>query len=136
MNEWSRYIDEPTVLNLYLRGIEEHGGLGSQPKANCVPAVLGNAWSAHCYQEESEGYYFAAALLFYFVKRHCFADGNKRLAWSAFVTVLACMNLTVQVEADDAIAFVNSIAAESGASVADVVEWVTNRLVAFDSQKR
>ena len=125
------------VIELYERGIREHGGAHSPPKDGCVERSLGTAvqsagYASQAADGEPETLTVAAFLLLYLVANHCFADGNKRVAWATFCEYLAYSHVEVAVSEEDAAAFVLRLAEHSGASTADqmpaVVEWIAMNL--------
>src|SRR2546421_9495018 len=109
---WNQWIDLETIHSLYAAGIHNYGGLGSPSKEGCVDAALGAAYNAEMYsmpEYESEtvitGLCFCGYLLFYLATKHCFTDGNKRVAWASAMWVLFKLGLTISASDDEAIAF-------------------------------
>ncbi len=128
-------------MELYASRMEKYGGVPSAPKHGCLEGCLGNAWTTESYnlavddeEEDAESEYprpglvFAAYLLFYLTNDHCFADGNKRLGWSAMTYVLALHDLTVDASIDEAEEFMLAVASGK-AKQGDVMEWIAERLV-------
>ena len=68
----------------------------------------------------------AALLLYYIAKRHCFVDGNKRVAWAVCVSYLAQLNLRIIANSEEAEYTVKNIA-ESRATKEQVIEWLTKK---------
>ena len=93
---WQDFISQETVTLLYAAGIKRWGGSGSDPAPGCVDAALGAAYNAEMYSydedEEREGgvggLVFSGYLLFYLATKHCYIDGNKRIAWACSMFVL------------------------------------------------
>ena len=79
------------------------------------------------------GICFCGYLLFYVATKHCFVDGNKRVAWSSAMWILSRMGLTLDVSDDEAIAYVVAIAEGKVASGEDVVNWLADRIIELDS---
>jgi len=133
---WSRWITYSNIEWLYAEGIRRHGGTGSKPQEGCVDAALGSAYSAELYsmpEVDSEqvvaGLYFCAHLMFYLTKRHCYVDGNKRLAWEAATYALLSLGLTLEATTDEATGFVESIAKGEVQSAEEVLTWIADRLI-------
>src|SRR4051794_9181731 len=83
---WGDLLSVERVLELHELGLKAHGGLMSPPKEGCIQGSLGNAWTAEQYVDPDvgrPGLLFAACVLFYLAKNHCFVEGNKRAAWLA-----------------------------------------------------
>lgn len=129
---WVEFITLERVFELHADGIREWGGLGSlTPNSRpCVEGSIGNAWAGALYQEPEEatrGLSFVAFLLVYLAKNHCFVDGNKRVAWSAAMDILAARNLTVGATTEEAEDLMNCIIQEDrGADF--VADWIASRL--------
>jgi prophage maintenance system killer protein len=110
------------------------GGVWSPPQPGCIDGALGGAYSAELYSPESEqegatqGLLFACYLLFYLVTKHCYTDGNKRIAWACMTFVLLNFGLTIEATEDEVVQFCTSIAAGEIKSGVAVTEWVYPRL--------
>jgi death-on-curing protein len=108
-------------------------------REGCLESSVGAARSAGAYASEDEadeGLVFAAAILLYLTKNHCFGDGNKRVAWAAVVEVLLVLGLTVDATEIEAADFVLDLAARERPAIQDVLAWLTPRLIAADEAKR
>lgn len=134
---WIEWISSATINLLYAKGIERWGGDASDPKPGCLDAALGAAFNAELYSPESEqegfkpGLIFCGYLLFYLAgTKHCYIDGNKRVAWASSMFVLLGFGLTVEATEDQAVEFCYSIARSEIKSGAEVVAWISERLVA------
>ena len=128
---WSELVSEEDVLDLHAEAIRLHGGDGSPPHAGCVDRSLGAAWTAEGYSETDNskpGLCFAACLLFYLVKNHCFIDGNKRAAWAASMEALRSLGLTIKATDDEAEDYCKSIIAHEVQRATDVISWFAPRL--------
>lgn len=135
---WSEWITHDDVHWLYGEGIKQHGGSGSPSQPGCVDAALGAAYNAELYSmpevdEETviTGLCFCGYLLFYLATKHCFVDGNKRVAWASSMWVLLRLGLTLQVTDTDAEAFCLGVANGDINNGAEVVNWIAERLVAI-----
>ena len=73
----------------------------------------------------------AVYLLVYLAKNHCFADGNKRVAWMALTDYLIMLGLTIKAEQVEVEEFVNNISAAQGARADIAHAWIAARLVAL-----
>jgi death-on-curing protein len=115
---WAQWIADDTIDKLYAEGIKRWHGAGSPPKPGCVDAALGAAYSAELYTPESEqegfisGLIFAGYLLFYLATKHCYVDGNKRIAWACCTFVLLNFGLTVEATEDEVVEFCLSVSRE------------------------
>jgi death on curing protein len=133
---WEQWIDFQTIDLLYGEGINRYGGLRSPSKDGCIEAALGAAYNAEMYSMpdvDSEtvvtGICFCGYLMFYIATKHCFTDGNKRIAWTSAMWVLAIMGLTVNASDQEAIDFTLALAGGKIAAGEDVVNWIAERLV-------
>ena len=140
MTPWDEWIDFDAIHDLYAEGIGQHGGFGSPSKDGCIDGALGAAFNAELYsmpEVEAEtvvtGICFCGYLLFYVATKHCFVDGNKRVAWSSAMWILSRMGLTLDVSDDEAIAYVVAIAEGKVESGEDVVNWLADRIIELDS---
>ena len=140
---WERWISADRVHELYSEGIKRYGGSGSKSKDGCVDGALGSAYSAELYtapEVEGEfvvtGLYFSGALLFYLATRHCFIDGNKRVAWLSATATLLEMGLTLNVGEDEAVALCEEIAAGKIKESDKVIAWIAEHLVAVEEEEQ
>lgn len=128
---WADLVTEARILALHAESIRRHGGKSGGVKDGCVDGSLGAAWNAEAYLAEENaqrGLVFAAHLLFYLARNHCFVDGNKRAGWLAMGEVLAKFDLTLTVEMAEAETFVDGIARGDVRRAEDVVPWLAARL--------
>lgn len=120
------------VLELHAEGIRRYQeGEVASPRPGCVEACLGNAYNAELYQGSASrgfGLIFAAYVLFYLVRDHCFMDGNKRLGFLAAMDVLASLGLTLDCTDDDAYEMVTLVATGEWRSATAVIDWLVPRL--------
>lgn len=133
---WTQWIGVETVSMLYAEGIKRWGGSGSDPQSGCIDAALGAAYNAEMYTPENEqegfvpGLLFACYLLFYLSTKHCYMDGNKRIAWACLGFVLLNYGLTIEATEDETVEFCLSIARGEIKSGAAVTSWIFPRLTA------
>lgn len=134
---WAKWISIETVAMLYAEIIKRWGGSPSDPIRGCIDAALGAAYSAELYESEAEqegvvtGLLFACYLLFYLATKHCYTDGNKRIAWACTTFVLLNFGLTIAADEDEIVEFCLSIARGEIKSGAAVASWVYPRLIAI-----
>jgi death on curing protein len=133
---WERWISDDEVHYLYGEGIKRYGGTGSNSKAGCVEAALGAAYSGELYSAtEVEGEFvvsglpFCGFLLYYLGTKHCFVDGNKRVAWMSATYALLKMGLTLDATDVEAETFCIKIASGELES-ADSVRWIAEHVKA------
>lgn len=133
---WKVWIDYEQIHELYAEGITRYGGLSSPSKDGCIDAALGAAYSAELYSMPEidletvvTGICFCGYLLYYIATKHCFSDGNKRVAWTSAQWVLARLGLAINAQDDEVIDYVLAIAAGKVARGEDVVNWIAERLV-------
>lgn len=130
---WERVISTQVLLELYASRMEKYGGDPSGPRPGCLEGCLGNAWTAESYRLGDEedtlrpGLTFAAYLLYYLAHDHCFADGNKRVAWSAMIFVMGYWGLTIDAITDEAEAFMLDVVGKK-LDQDDAVIWIAERL--------
>ena len=106
------------MTDLEIRTLQEAaivatGGTPGGPRPGCVEGSLGAATSAALYTSDGEPdpFVFAAYLLIYLARNHCFPDGNKRVAWLSFVDVLRTdLNATLELPATTTASFVEEVA--------------------------
>jgi death-on-curing protein len=133
---WRRWISDETVAILYLEGIKRWGGSSSEPQSGCVEAALGAAYNAELYTPEQDeeglvpGLLFASYLLFYLSTKHCYVDGNKRIAWACMTFVLLNFGLTIEATEDEVVEFCVNIASGEIQSGAAAASWLYPRLIA------
>jgi death-on-curing protein len=131
---WKQWIGDDTVAMLYAEGIKRWGGAGSAPQPGCIEAALGAAYNAELYSPDSDqegavqGLIFACYLLFYLATKHCYMDGNKRIAWACTMFVLLSFGLTVEATEDEAVEFCLAVAAGEIGTGAEVSTWICSRL--------
>jgi death-on-curing protein len=132
---WADLINSGDIHWLYGEGIKRKGGTGSVSQSGCVDAALGAAYTAELYsmpemndEQIISGIIFCGYLMFYLVTKHCWVDGNKRVAWESAMWVLLKRGLTVQVSDDDAEQFCLSVAKGEVKSADEVVIWIADRL--------
>jgi death-on-curing protein len=131
---WAHWIADETILMLYREGIRRWGGSESEPISGCIDAALGAAYNAELYAPESEqegfipGLLFACYLLFYLATKHCYTDGNKRIAWACMTFVLLNFGLTLEATEDEAVEFCLRVASGGIKSGSAVTSWVYPRL--------
>jgi death-on-curing protein len=132
---WSNWISNDTITALYAEGIKRWGGAGSPPKDGCIDGALGAAFNAELYSPESEqegfvsGLIFVGYLLFYLATKHCYVDGNKRIAWACATFVLLTFGLTIAATESEVVDFCLSISRGDIRDGALVVKWISERLV-------
>lgn len=116
------------LLELHTFAVTTYGGMASPPKEGCVERSIAGAINASLYSsQDDEGepdlLLAAAHLLFYVAKNHCFADGNKRLAWEAMVRVLDMNGIRIEADQTDAGDLVEAVASGER-TVRDILLWL------------
>lgn len=133
LETWEQLLPKNELLSILESEMARRGaGSVAEGKPGCVDGSLGNAWSAEQYTADEypgkiEGFVFACYALRSLALNHCLVDGNKRLAWIAFIAVLATLGLTVDVTQEDAAAFVERIIVDHLEGPV-VVAWATENL--------
>jgi death on curing protein len=93
----------------------------------CIEGVLATARQGAYYLSVSEGeadvIHLAGMLLYHLAKKHCFTDGNKRIAWYMTVDYLLQNGLEVTVSEEEAANFVLAVA-DNLHSTQSVIEWL------------
>lgn len=134
---WAGLTTAQRILDLHATGLERFGGANFIRKdaSQCVDGALGAAFNAELYLENPRhavaGLPFAAYLLLYLVKGHCFVDGNKRVAWMACVDVLAAMGLGINATEDEAYDFLSQVIDGTVDSGDEISAWIGSRLYAL-----
>jgi len=125
------------VFALYREGMRRYGGDASDPKPGCVERSLAAAWNAEAYTDITgqrlPGLVFAGYLLVYLAMNHCFTDGNKRVAWSAALSVLLGHGLTIEATADEAEQLMLDVIKGTIADGMGVANWLAERLIAIEN---
>jgi len=132
---WAQWIGVETIAMLYVRVMDTWGGARSDPKPGCIDAAMGAAYNAELYSPENDqegfvsGLIFACYLLFYLTSKHCYIDGNKRIAWACMTFVLLNFGLTIKASEDEVVEFCLAISKGEIENGASVVSWVSEKLV-------
>ena len=136
---WEELISVEQMLGLHKEGIVRYGGADSDAKPGCLEGSGGGAYNAGLYSAKNDpptpleiALVFAGYLLFYLAKNHCFIDGNKRVAWTACMHVLALHGLTLTATQDEAELFVDAVVNDQIDNGADVVLWLDRYLVSIN----
>jgi death-on-curing family protein len=129
---WAAVITVDRVKEFHKEAIKRFHGPLSNPMDGCLEQCLGNAWSAEQYQQSGSlnaGLIFAAHLLFYLANDHCYADGNKRIAWMSAIYILRHYGLVIEADDDEAVLFMNDVASKTAIiDPRSVLDWLTSRL--------
>ncbi len=132
---WTQWISDETITALYAEGIKRWGGAGSPPQPGCIDGALGAAYNAEQYSPETEegggilpGLIFCGYLLFYLATKHCYLDGNKRIAWACAMFVLLNFGLTIEATEAEVIEFCLSISRGEIRHGSECVLWMADRL--------
>lgn len=128
------------VEALHEQALAEHGGEPGVLDHGCVERSLAGAWTAQMYRKESPDqpddlFSFAAYAFRYLARNHCYADGNKRVAWLALISVLQRSGLTLNASIDQAESFVNSASSNSYPDH-HIEAWISEHLTALDPADR
>lgn len=136
---WREYISLEEVVRLHAEGINLYGGMPSKPRPGCVEGAIGNAYTASLYgigenepTPTSIALILAGYLLFYLASDHCFIEGNKRVAWTSCIHILAYLELTVAADWDEAFNLCDAIIKREVKSGHEVVDWLSERLTSFE----
>ncbi len=133
---WSALITAERVFELHRMGIERYGGTADirTDSSGCVDGAIGNAWSAEAYdpiEGAEQGLAFAAYLLIYLIRRHCFIDGNKRVGWLAMIEIFRTKRLEIDATEEQAEELVGSVIADE-VDARDLTFWIAERLQWID----
>ncbi len=92
--------------------IAEHGGLSGPPRQGDLEAALGRPANLHAYAETTLSLpRLAAAYGFALARRHCFPDGNERVALAIIDVFLRLNGAELTAEEMDAVDTIQSLAA-------------------------
>lgn len=132
---WQKLISRDTIVALHDEGISRYRGKPSTADTGCLDGSAGNAYSAALYTAKHDppqplelALPFAGYLLFYLAKNSCFEDGNKRVAWTSTMHVLAQFGLTLSASQDEAESLVLGVVESRIESGSDVVHWLEQHL--------
>ena len=128
------FVEHAELVTLHSHAVAKYGGEPSPPQPGCLERSIGAAISAALYSTDSQDPDLVVAvsyLLVYLAKNHCFVDGNKRVAWMAFLRALDLNGLAVDADELDAAALVNDVAT-GAVDATGVARWLTEpgRLIA------
>lgn len=142
---WESLISLEEVRVIHSDSIKHYGGgLNGESnfgdaQAECIRGELGNAWTTAMYMVEAQesddvelepGYdVFACAAFFYTIKRHCLADGNKRVAWMILNLVLAKLGMAIDEQDEAAEEFCVDCVCGKISDVYGVCSWVNSRTI-------
>jgi death-on-curing protein len=132
--ELSNLITPERVMALHREGSARYGGDPTQREGDveCVDGRIGGAVNAAAYSPEGDddsGLIFAAFLLYYLAKGHCFVDGNKRVAWLAAIECFKNIQVTMAADEDEAYELVINVSSEgSKVTPAEIAIWMAERL--------
>ena len=95
---------------------------------DCIDGAIGAAIQGAYYLSLEKGspldpLHIAGYLLFHIAKKHCFTDGNKRVAWAVVVECLLREGLEIAATENEAADFVLSIA-NNQTDQRGVLEWL------------
>ena len=104
--------------------IAEHGGLSGPPRQGDLEAELGRPANLHAHAETTPSMpRLAAAYGFALARRHCFPDGNKRVALAIIDVFLRMNGMALTADELDAVSTIQSLAA--GELTEDqLAEWI------------
>jgi death on curing protein len=129
---WQHLISVQVIQELHDENIRRFGGNPSpSPIPGCIEASLGAAWNAELYagiDNAIPGLCFGGCLLYYLHMNHCFVDGNKRVAWAAWMEVLRSLGFMVNATDDEVEQLFLDIINESIKNAVDVVFWLAPKL--------
>lgn len=129
-----RYLSLAEVLELHRLLLEQSGGrrgirdLGALESAVAQPRATYGDTDPYPRLEEK-----AAALAFFLVSNHPFADGNKRVGHAALETFLILNGRELRADVDDATETFLALAA-SRLSREQLTEWVSDRVVPLSDE--
>jgi prophage maintenance system killer protein len=134
--DWTEVISLDHLMTTHGQEMVRRGGAPDPGKPGCVEGALGTAWLAEKYATGEianviAGFIFACFALRGLALNHCLTDGNKRLAWIAFIETLAALQLTVDVDEMEAAAFVTTVIVDH-LTGEDVARWAEARLAVLD----
>ena len=130
---WSGLITIARLREFHTIGLKRYGGKdGPGDPSACLDAAVGAAYSAELYttgkRHATAGLPFSGYLIFYIALRHCFVDGNKRVAWMAAMEVLAQHGLSVRASIDEAHDMIEAVLNHQLESGEQVTAWLAPRL--------
>lgn len=117
-----QWIDKSVVLALHDGLLDEHGGLEGVRDEPMLESALARPKNLLAYDEASDLARLAAAYAFGLAKNHPFADGNKRIAFTAAVVFLRSNGHTLTAALDDCV-FTMLGVADGTVSEKELVEW-------------
>lgn len=130
---WGHLLSTDRVLNLHTSGMDEFGGARAiERPTGCIEGALGAALNAEAYTAGKKhaiaGLAFAGHVLYYLAFRHCFLDGNKRIAWIAAMDVLESLGLSIRATQDEAFEMMMAVLDGTIPDGAAVCDWMASRL--------
>jgi death-on-curing protein len=133
-----RFLSTEQIVAIHDEVLRRSGGsAGGGPRGDTYEGVDAAV------QAVKNSYYdtvqeLAAALAVYIVQGHVFLDGNKRTGAAAMLTFLEANGVPVRVDPETIAEMMIQLQrrAEAGASVAELVRWMAETLVAQSSPRR
>lgn len=121
------FVDAADINALHDDTIGKYGGRPGLLDKACPEAKVEAAKNAALYasgeDEEPDLLVAAAYLIVYFVRGHCYVDGNKRTAWLAAVRLFDLNEMRLRGDDPEAAVLIERIATNT-ADVADMIRWL------------
>jgi death-on-curing protein len=105
--------------------LEKLGGLAGPPNEGALEATLARPQNLLAHHPESTIFELAAAYGHGFARKHCFPDGNKRVALAAMDVFLMLNGKDLVVDEAEAVVIVKTVAA-GDLSQEELAEWLAS----------
>jgi death on curing protein len=77
------WLDRDDILRIHARELARYGGSSGVLNGDAIDACLARARNLFAYEEVTDVFKLAACYAYGFARRHCFVDGNKRVAFAS-----------------------------------------------------
>ena len=122
------WLETGEILYFYSELLVEHGGLAGPPDLGAVKSTLARPKNLLAHEPESSIYQLGACYGYGFAKKHCFSDGNKRVALVCIDVFLLGNGHELEAEETEAVSVIRSVAA-SEMTEEELSAWVELRAV-------
>lgn len=124
------WIDVRALRLLHGESLATYGGLSGMRDEGLLMSALARPQNLFAYEAVTDIFSLAAAYAYGITKNHPFVDGNKRAAFLAIGLFLALNGKALQVEQQEAVSTIISLAAGTLDESALAI-WISNRSVSL-----
>jgi death on curing protein len=122
------WLDAEAVITFHNENLQRFGGPDGIRDMTMLESALARPINKHAYASEFDLAGLAAAYAFGIARNHPFIDGNKRVAYVAMEVFLLINGYTLELDEDDAIATIRTLAAGDLAED-QLASWLRDHMV-------